>query len=143
MPAPRRATDQTDDAQPLIDPGDALRGLLRERTSDTEAALAIVRRITSSLDLEVILAEALAVAIAVARCPVGAIYLLDEAEQRLWIRATSPGFEWLVGTYSLDVGAGLTGWTALNRTAAVINDDPHDDPRYVSVPRWTWTSAPP
>ena len=73
-------------------------------------------------------------AIAVARCPVGAIYLLDEAEQRLWIRATSPGFEWLVGTYSLDVGAGLTGWTALNRTAAVVNDDPHDDPRYVSVP---------
>jgi sugar diacid utilization regulator len=117
-----------------IDPGDALRVLLRERAADTEAALGIIRRITSSLDVSVVLGETMSIATAVAHCPIGVIYLLDEVEQRLWIRASSPGYEDLIDNYSLDVGAGLTGWTALNRAPAVVNDDPHDDPRYISVP---------
>ena len=117
-----------------IDPGDALRVLLRERGADTEAALGIVRRITSSLDVNVVLGEAMELATAVAHCPIGAIYLLDEVDQVLWIRVTTSGYEYLVDNYSLDVGAGLTGWTALNRAPAVVNSDPHDDPRYISVP---------
>jgi sugar diacid utilization regulator len=117
-----------------IEPAEALRLLLRERGPATEAALSSVTLIASSLDVDVVLGEAMTLATSVAHCPIGVIYLIDEAEQRLWIRATSPGYEDLIGNYSLDVGAGLTGWTALNRAPAVVNDDPHDDPRYVSVP---------
>ena len=108
--------------------------MLDERSQETEAALTIVRRVTSSLDLAVVLRESLALATAVARCQVGAIYLLDEDQKRLWIRATSPGYEQLIDNYSLEVGAGLTGWSALNRMPAVISGQPHDDPRYAPVP---------
>jgi sugar diacid utilization regulator len=114
--------------------GEALRHLLDERPEEMAAALAVVRRVTSNLDLDVVLTESVALAMAVARCQVGAIYLLNEDDQRLWIRATSPGYERLIGNYSLEVGAGLTGWTALNRTPAMVGDHLHDDPRYVPVP---------
>jgi sugar diacid utilization regulator len=117
-----------------VSPGEALRSLLQDRSQETEAALTIVRRITSSLDLNVVLGESLALATAVARCQVGAIYLLDDDQKRLWIRATSPGYEQLVDNYSLEVGAGLTGWSALNRMPAVITGHPHEDPRYAPVP---------
>jgi sugar diacid utilization regulator len=119
---------------PSLNPGEALRSLLDERGPETEAALSIVRRITSTMDVGVVLRESLALATAVARCQVGAIYILDDEQKRLWIRATSPGYEQLIDNYSLEVGVGLTGWTALNRTPAMVSDPPHDDPRYVRVP---------
>ena len=87
----------------------ALRRVLHDDASGLRAALELVRDVTGSVDLDVVVAETVAAAMAVARCPVGALYLLDEAEQRLWIRATSAGFEWLVGTYSLDVGRRADG----------------------------------
>jgi sugar diacid utilization regulator len=134
LKAPSVSSDEGGEEPQTVSPGEALRSLLDERSQETEAALTIVRRITSSLDLGVVLSESLGLATAVARCQVGAIYLLDDDQKRLWIRATSPGYEQLVDNYSLEVGAGLTGWSALNRMPAVISGHPHDDPRYAPVP---------
>lgn len=134
MDEPGEATRAGEGADAGRAAGEALRDLLDERPEEMAAALAVVRRVTSNLDLDAVLTESVALAMAVARCQVGAIYLLDEDDHRLWIRATSPGYERLIGNYSLEVGAGLTGWTALNRTPAMVGDHLHDDPRYVPVP---------
>lgn len=115
-------------------PAEALRWLLHEHPAETEASLGMIRQIITSFDVDAALRESVQLATGVAGCHIGAIYVLDEAGERLWIRATSPGYEQLVDNYSLEVGVGLTGWTALNRVPVMIRDHLQDDPRYTSVP---------
>jgi sugar diacid utilization regulator/putative methionine-R-sulfoxide reductase with GAF domain len=113
---------------------DALRSLLSERRAETDAVLALVQRVASGADVATIAAETVSVATALTGCAGGLIYLLDEDTQRLWVRAGSSGYESWVGNYALEIGVGLTGWTALNRAPAVIADDAQADPRYLLVP---------
>ena len=112
----------------------ALRALLAERRREAEAVLSLVQRISSPLDLATVLQETVAIAAAVTRCHGALIYLLDEAGERLWIRAGVEGYEQWIDRFSLELGRGLTGWTAVNRTPAVIGENPLDDPRYLEVP---------
>src|SRR4051812_2202786 len=112
----------------------ALRSLLAERRAETEAVLSLVRRITSSLDVDEILGEAVRLFAQLTGSAGALIYLLDPDAERLRVRAGTEGYEEWVGVYSLEVGAGLTGWTALNRTPAIVRDNARDDPRYLLVP---------
>jgi sugar diacid utilization regulator len=112
----------------------ALRALLAERRKEAEAVLGLVQRISSPLDLGTVLQETVAIAAAVTRCHGALIYLLDDAGERLWIRAGVAGYEQWIDRFSLELGRGLTGWTAVNRQPAVIGENPLDDPRYVEVP---------
>jgi sugar diacid utilization regulator len=112
----------------------ALRALLAERRAETEAVLGLVRRIASSLDVDEILTEAVSLAAELTGCAGALVYVLDEEAGRLTVRAGAPGYEPFIGRFSLELGTGLTGWTALNRTPAVIRENPRDDPRYVFVP---------
>lgn len=117
-----------------VEPAAALRWLLDRHRPETEAALGIVRTMTSSLDVRAVLRESVHLAAAVARCQGAVIYILDEGEQRLWIQAASSGYEQWIDRFSLELGEGLTGWTALNRRPAMISEHPQDDPRYLTVP---------
>ena len=112
----------------------ALRSLLAERRAETEAVLSLVRRITSSLDVDEILGEAVRLFAQLTGSAGALIYLLDPDAERLRVRAGTEGYEEWVGVYSLEVGAGLTGWTALNRAPAIVRDNARDDPRYLLVP---------
>jgi len=112
----------------------ALRGLLAERRAETEAVLSLVRRITSSLDADEILGEAVGLFAQLTGSAGALIYLLEPDAERLRVRAGTAGYEEWVGVYSLEVGVGLTGWTALNRAPAIVRENARDDPRYLLVP---------
>jgi sugar diacid utilization regulator len=112
----------------------ALRSLLADRRGETEAVLQLVRRIASSLDVDEILDEAVRLIARLTGSAGALVYLLDEDAERLWVRAGVDGYEKWIGRYSLELGAGLTGWTALNRTPAIVRENARDDPRYLFVP---------
>ena len=82
----------------------ALRSLLAERRAETEAVLSLVRRITSSLDVDEILGEAVRLFAQLTGSAGALIYLLDPDAERLRVRAGTEGYEEWVGVYSLEVG---------------------------------------
>jgi GAF domain-containing protein len=117
-----------------VSPSTALRSLLADRRGETEAVLGLVRRIASSLDVDEILHEAVRLMARLTGSAGALVYLLDEQDERLWVRAGVDGYEEWIGRFSLELGAGLTGWTALNRTPAIVRENASDDPRYLFVP---------
>ncbi len=88
----------------------------------------------SAAGVDEVLAEAVRLIAQLTGAAGALVYLLDEDGERLTVRAGVEGYEDAIGRFSLEVGAGLTGWTALNRAPAFVRDNPREDPRYLYVP---------
>ncbi|MCC6223016.1 MAG: GAF domain-containing protein [Thermoleophilia bacterium] len=101
---------------------------------ESEALFALIARVNSSLDVDEVLNHAAAVCAELAGCEGALVYLWDEEQERLVIRGAVAGYEHWVGAYSLELGEGLTGWTALTRRPGMIAEEPLADPRYKLVP---------
>ncbi len=112
----------------------ALRETLRRRRADTQAIFGMMATLASTLDLTRLLRYVVALCAELAGCPGALVYLWDEDRERLVVRAGVPGYERWVGRFSLGLGEGLTGWTALTRQPGIIRDDPTSDPRFKFVP---------
>lgn len=73
------------------------------------------------------------------------VYLWDGTVERFVLRAATEGSEQrLVNQLMLRPGEGLTGWSALMRRSARIDDDLLDDPRFLHIPATAedqWRSA--
>ena len=102
--------------------------------TEVEALSALIARVNSSLDTAEVLDQATEVCIALVGCAGALVYLWDEEQERLVIRGASEGYRHWIGVFTLALGEGLTGWTALSRKAGRITDDPLSDPRYKLVP---------
>ena len=101
---------------------------------ESEALFALIARVNSSLDVDEVLNHAAEVCAELAGCEGALVYLWDDEQERLVIRGAVAGYENWVGAYSLELGEGLTGWTALTRRSGMIADEPLADPRYKLVP---------
>jgi sugar diacid utilization regulator len=123
-------TDPT--APAAATPSEALRALLDERRPETEAALSIVSRITSSLEVRDVLSESISLAAAVTHAQSGLLYLLDD--DRLTVRAALAADERWVNGFSVPVAGGHPAWSALGRAPVLLRDDPRGDPRYLPHP---------
>src|SRR5206468_6902908 len=94
----------------------------------------IISTVGSSLDLEEVLAgvvDLLSEASAVHAC---FVYILDDAGDRLVLRAASAPYSDLVGEIWLERGEGLAWWVAERGEPAFIRDRALDDPRVKYVP---------
>lgn len=98
------------------------------------AIFATMTTLTSTLDVERLLGYVVRLCAEVGQCAGALLYLWDEDRERLVVRAAVEGYERWIGRFSLALGEGLTGWTALNRQPGIIRDDPTADPRFRSVP---------
>jgi signal transduction protein with GAF and PtsI domain len=92
-------------------------------------ALSAAWDVDSTLDL---IAEKTAHVMGVDSC---SIYLLDEARENLWLRASTGLAKKSLGRGSLKMGQGLTGWAAQHGQPVAIRDA-QADPRFHYVP-WT------
>jgi hypothetical protein len=62
------------------------------------------------------------------------VYLWDEQEQVLVMRAGTPGVQsQQVGRITLRLGEGVTGWAGLTRQSVVLNKNIQQDPRFASI----------
>jgi GAF domain-containing protein len=103
-------------------------------TAELTALSELITRVNSSLDLDEVLDHATEVCAELTGCEGALVYLWDEEQQRLVVRGAVEGYRHWIGAFSLELGEGLTGWTALTRRPGTISDDPLADPRYKLVP---------
>ena len=112
----------------------ALRDSLQSRRAETQAIFGMMATLTSTLDLKRLLGYVVRLCAELTGCAGALVYLWDEASERLVVRAAVEGYEQWVGRFSLAMGEGLTGWTALTRQPGMITEDPTADPRFKFVP---------
>lgn len=112
----------------------ALREMLQAKRTETEALFEIIAGLASTLDLSRLLRYVVRLCAELTGCRAALVYLWDEDRERLVVRAATEGYEQWVGKFSLALGEGLTGWTALTRQPGIIKDNPTADPRFKFVP---------
>lgn len=111
-----------------------LRAMLRDKRSDTEALFEMIASLVSTLDLGQLLRYVLSLCREFTGCEGVLLYLWDPDRERLVVRAALDGYERWVDRFTLALGEGLTGWTALTRQPGIIREHPNDDPRFKYVP---------
>lgn len=112
----------------------ALRDILQDKRPETKRLFHTIASLVSTLDLSKLLRYVVDVAKELTGCHGVLMYLWDEDRERLIVRAAVDGYEQWVGRFSLALGEGLTGWTALTRQPGFIEEDPTADPRFKFVP---------
>jgi GAF domain-containing protein len=113
---------------PVAGGGDALARVQREN----ETLYAVIKTVSSSLDLDRVLEGIVEIATDATGCHACFIYFLDG--ERLVLRAASPRYSHLVGQLNWGMDEGLTGWVARTKTPEFIRDHALDDPRMKYVP---------
>jgi GAF domain-containing protein len=113
---------------PVAGGGDALARVQREN----ETLYAVIKTVSSSLDLDRVLDGIVEIATDATGCHACFIYFLDG--ERLVLRAASPRYSHLVGELGWGTDEGLTGWVARTKTPEFIRDHALDDPRMKYVP---------
>lgn len=106
---------------------------LRRLTRELDAIRRITRSINGTSDLRSILDGIATTATEIIGADSATIYLLDEARQRLTLKATTGLSAAAVNHGTLAMGEGLTGWAAKNRQVVAVRDA-QKDPRFRIVP---------
>src|SRR5262245_10527679 len=86
--------------------------------------------ISSTLDLDEVLQQIIGLVIDVTRGDSCLLYLLDESEEFLVLRATKNPHPRLIGRISVKVGEGITGWVAQEAQPVAIARHASKDPRF-------------
>ena len=103
-----------------------------ESRRENETLYAVIKTVSSSLDLDRVLAAIVDLASEATSCHAAFIYFREG--ERLTLRAASPQYATLVGKISWGTDEGLTGWVARTKTPAFIREHALDDPRMKYVP---------
>ncbi len=112
----------------------ALRDVLQERRDETQPLFELIVSMVSTLDLAKLLRYVVNLCRELTGCYGVLVYLWDDDRERLVVRAAVEGYEQWIGRFSLALGEGLTGWTALTRQPGIIKENPTADPRFKFVP---------
>jgi GAF domain-containing protein len=113
---------------PVAGGGDALSRVQREN----ETLYAVIKTVSSSLDLDRVLGGIVDIATDATGCHACFIYFVEG--DRLSLRAASSRYSHLVGALTWGTDEGLTGWVARTKTPEFIRDHALEDPRMKYVP---------
>ena len=103
-------------------------------TGESQTLYQIISTVGSSLDLEEVLGAVVRLLSDASGVHACFVYLVDEREDALLLRAASAPYQHLVGRIRLERGEGLAWWAAERREPAYIRDDALGDPRNKYVP---------
>jgi GAF domain-containing protein len=106
--------------------------VLTQGRADNDFLYAVISAISSSLELEHVLASIVGIAREATDCHAGFVYVLEG--DRLMLRAASPQYRPLIGRLSLGIDEGVCGWVARSNTPAFIRDNALADARMKYVP---------
>ena len=102
-------------------------GALRSAERENETLYAVIKTVSSSLDLDRVLGGIVEITTGATGCHACFIYFLEG--ERLVLRAASPRYSRFVGELELGVNEGLAGWVARTKTPEFIPEDAMADPR--------------
>jgi GAF domain-containing protein/sugar diacid utilization regulator len=114
--------------QVISESSDALRRARREN----ETLYAVIKTVSSSLDLDRVLRGIVDITTDATSCHACFIYFLEG--DRLVLRAASSHYSALVSRLDLGADEGLAGWVARTKTPEFIRDNAMADPRMKFVP---------
>lgn len=103
---------------------------LREKVREVEVLHKISDSISSTLDLEAVLAHIVEVVTDVMKADACLLYLVSDSREELILRASKNPHPKLIGRITIGLGEGITGWVARERTRVVITSNASDDPRF-------------
>src|SRR5581483_5002191 len=103
---------------------------LLEKTKEVELLHRITESISSNLDLEVVLKEIVGMVVEMTGADACLIYLLNESQKELILRASKNPHPNLIGRVRLELGEGITGWVAKEKRMVAISQNADDDPRF-------------
>ena len=105
---------------------------LRQLRLENDTLSAVVSIISSTPDLQQVLARVVDLLTRATACHACFVYLVEDDE--LLMRAASPVYAHLIGRVRFGVDQGLAGWAVRHRQPGFIRDHAMDDPRTVYVP---------
>jgi len=109
---------------------ESIRKTLDLAGSELQILHQISQSISCNLDLDQVLREIIDMVLHVVRGDSCLIYLLDEAQQHLVLRASKNPHPRIIGRISLKVGEGITGWVAKEAQAVAIPREASKDARF-------------
>jgi GAF domain-containing protein len=111
----------------LVEEGEAAR-----RARENETLYAVIKTVSSSLDLDRVLGGIVDIATDATGCHACFIYFLEG--DRLVLRAASARYSKFVGEVGMSVEEGLAGWVARTKNPEFIRENAMADPRMKFVP---------
>ena len=105
---------------------------LERSRRENETLYAVIKTVSSSLDLDRVLRGIVEIATDATGCHACFIYFVEG--ERLVLRAASARYSRSVGEVSFGLDEGLTGWVARTKTPEFIRDNALQDPRMRFVP---------
>ena len=115
---------------PRKDSIDTIRKSLDRASQELRILHEISQSISCNLDLDQVLKEIIDLVVDVTRCDSCLLYLVDESEPYLFLRASKNPHPRLIGRIAVKVGEGITGWVAENAELVVIDKNAGKDPRF-------------
>lgn len=103
---------------------------LLEKTKEVNLLHRITESISSNLDLEVVLKEIVEMVVEITQADACLLYLLDESQKELILRASKNPHPKLIGRIRLELGEGITGWVAKEKQMVAIPKNAEEDPRF-------------
>ncbi len=103
---------------------------LRQKTEEIHLLHRLSETVSSTLDLDAVLRHLVEVVVDVTHADACLLYLLDGSRQELVLRASKNPHPKLIGRITLEMGEGITGWVAKERTPVIITRNASDDSRF-------------
>ncbi len=103
---------------------------LRQKSRELDVLRRISETISCTLDQEAVLKQIIELVVEVTRGDAAFLYLLDDSRAALVLRASKQPHPRLIGRIRLELGEGITGWVARERTPVAIAEDAGEDPRF-------------
>ena len=103
---------------------------LLEKTKEIELLHRITESIASNLELKVVLKEIVVLVVELTKADACLIYLLNEMEDALVLRASKIPHPNLIGQIRIEIGEGITGWVAREERLVAISENAEEDPRF-------------
>ncbi|MBI4396250.1 MAG: GAF domain-containing protein [Elusimicrobia bacterium] len=99
-------------------------------TEELDLLHKITHIIGSSLELRTVLQEIVSLVTSLTKADACFIYLHEPAQSSLVLSASKTPHPGEIGTLSLKMGEGITGWVAQHRKPLVLPERAHEDPRF-------------
>jgi signal transduction protein with GAF and PtsI domain len=107
---------------------------IKNLKEEIEILHTIIRTVWSELDLDTVLKSIVSVVQKYTDADSVLLYLYDKEKRKLSLAASADSSETPKSEVILNLGEGITGWVAANRTTVVVDEKSYEDPRFKFIP---------
>lgn len=111
-----------------------LQAQLDDKSEEVELLHEVTAKVAAAPDTDGMLQCIAEIAVRVTGTDSSSIYVFDQTQQNLLLKAVHDAPHGLIGQLSLEVGEGITGWVAREQHPVAIERNAFTDPRFKALP---------